>query len=54
MKDPSSFRGLASKTTKDDKKNRVVSKHNGTFTIRKDNDQFCCEVILPLLSQKAV
>ena len=63
MKDPSSFRGLASKTTKDDKKNhgfgiqninRVVSKHNGTFTINKDNDQFCCEVVLPLLSQKAV
>ena len=61
MKDPSSFRGLASKTTKGDKKNhgfgiqninRVVSKHNGTFTIRKDNDQFCCEVTLPLLSTK--
>lgn len=59
MKDPSSFRGLASKTTKDDKKNhgfgiqninRIVSKHNGTFTIRKDNDQFCCEVVLPIFS----
>ncbi len=63
MKDPSSFRGLASKTAKDDKKNhgfgiqninRIVSKHNGTFTIRKDNDQFCCEVVLPVLSAMAV
>ena len=62
MKDPSSFRGLASKTTKDDKKNhgfgiqninRIVSKHNGTFTIKKDNNQFCCEVVLPILSAKA-
>ena len=62
MKDPSSFRGLASKTTKDDKKNhgfgiqninRIVSKHSGTFTIKKDNNQFCCEVVLPILSAKA-
>ena len=59
MKTPSSFRGFASKTVKEDKENhgygiqninRTVAKNNGTFNINKDNDLFCCKVILPLLN----
>ncbi len=57
MKDPSAFKGFASKTTKDDKKNhgfgiqninRIVSNHKGLLDIRKNNDLFICEVIIPL------
>ena len=62
MKDPSAFKGLASKTVKDDKANhgfgiqninRVVAKNKGTFDIKKENEQFCCEVVLPTVSEKA-
>ena len=62
MKDPSAFKGLASKTVKDDKANhgfgiqninRVVAKNKGTFDIKKENEQFCCEVVLPAVSEKA-
>ena len=57
MKDASAFKGLASKTVKKDKKNhgygiqninRTVAKNNGKFNIKKENDQFCCEVIFPI------
>ena len=56
MKDPSSFKGFASKTTKEDKKNhgygiqninRIVSNYKGLLDIRKNNDLFLCEVIIP-------
>ena len=62
MKDPSAFKGLASKTVKEDNKNhgfgiqninQVVAKNKGTFDIKKENDQFCCEVVLPTVSVKA-
>ena len=57
MRDPSSFRGLASKTVKEDKDNhgfglqninRIVNKNKGTFDIKKENDRFCCEVVFPI------
>lgn len=57
MKDPSSFRGFASKTVKDDKKNhgfgmqninRIIAKNNGVYNVKKENDLFYSEIIIPV------